>query len=114
MRFRNRKKKEKKSVTLWLEKNGETLELTMETGSKLGMLKCAKKAARLAKQGWQLINITGNDEATVGLFKGLIAGYKTGDPVPIKRMVKTAGISAVPASIKRLLKKDKETQEPSP
>ena len=51
MRFRNRKKKEKKIVTLLLEKDGETVELTMKTGSAMSMLKIAKKATSLGKQG---------------------------------------------------------------
>jgi len=113
MRFRNRKKKEKKTVTLWLEKNGETMELTMKTGSAMSMLKIAKKAASLGKQGWQLQNVTGSDEKTVGMINGVLSGYKTGDPVPIKKMVKAAGISAVPAPIKRLLKKEEKDQESS-
>lgn len=110
MRFRNRKNKEKKTVTLLLEKDGETVELTMKTGSIRSMLKLVRKSTSLGKKGWQLKDVTGSDEKTVGMITGVLSRYKAGDPVPVKKMVKAAGLKAVPDPIKRLLKKEEKDQ----
>jgi len=109
MRFRRKRKekKVKKWVHLELEKDGETKQVSMRVGKKVGMLKVAKKMGSLGKQGWQLKDISGDPE-TVGMFNSLLDGYQTGDPVPIKRMVKAAGLAATPGFIKKLIKKDKE------
>lgn len=107
MRFRRNRKKEKKWVHLELEKDGETKTVSMRMGKKIGMLKVAKKLGSLGKQGWQLKDISGDLE-TVGMFDSLLGGYNTGDPVPIKRMLKTAGLAATPGFIKKLIKKDEE------
>lgn len=109
MRFRRKKqkKKEKKWVNLELEKDGETKTVSMRMGKRIGMLKIAKKLGSLGKQGWQLKDISGDPE-TVGMFNSLLSGYHTGDPVPIKKMVKAAGLAATPGFIKKLIKKDKE------
>ena len=109
MRFRRKKKKEKKWVHLELEKDGETKTVSMRMGKKIGMLKIAKKLTSLGKQGWQLKNISG-DPKTVGLFNSLLSGYHTGDPVPIKKMVKAAGLAATPGFIKKLIKKDEKKE----
>ena len=74
------------------------------------MLKIAKKLGSLGKQGWQLKDISGHPE-TVGMFNSLLSGYHTGDPVPIKKMVKAAGLAATPGFIKKSIKKDKEKPE---
>ena len=79
----------------------------MRVGKRIGMLKIAKKLGSLGKQGWQLLNITGDPE-TVGMFNAVLDGYHTGDPVPIKRIVKTAGLVAIPGFIKKLLEKNDE------
>ena len=109
MRFRRKRqqKKEKKWVHLELEKDGETKTVSMRMSKRIGMLKIAKKLTSLGKQGWQLKDIFG-DPKTVGMFNSLLSGYHTGDPVPIKRLVKTAGLAATPGFIKKLIKKDKE------
>jgi len=107
MRLLKRKKKEKKWVHLEMEKDGEIQNISMRVGKKIGMLKIAKKLGSMGKQGWQLLNITGDPE-TVGMFNAVLAGYQTGDPIPIKRMVKAAGLSATPTFIKKLLKKDEK------
>ena len=107
MRFR--RKKEKKWVHLELEKDGEIKKVSMRMGKKIGMLKVAKKLGSLGKRGWQLKDISGDPE-TVGMFTSLLDGYQTGDPVPIKRMLKTAGLAATPGFIKKLIKKDESKQ----
>jgi len=109
MRFRRKKKKEKKWVHLELEKDGKTKTVSMRMGKRIGMLKIAKKLTSLGKQGWQLKDIQGDPE-TVGLFNSLLNGYHTGDPVPIKRMVKAAWLAATPGFIKRLIKKDEKKE----
>ena len=76
-------------------------------GQKIGMLKIAKKPGSLGKQGWQLKDISG-DPGTVGIFNSLLTGYHTGDPVPIKKMVKAAGLAATPGFIKKLIRKDEK------
>ncbi len=110
MRWKRQKKKEKKWVHLELEKDGKIKTVSMRVGKKIGMLKIAKKLGSLGKQGWQLKDITGDPE-TVGMFNAVLGGYQTGDPVPIKRMVKTAGLQAVPGFIKKLLKKDEKKEK---
>ena len=110
MRLRRNKKKAKKWVHLELEKDGEIKKVSMRMGKMIGMLKVAKKLGSLGKQGWQLKDISGDPE-TVGMFNSLLDGYHTGDPVPIKRMLKTAGLQAVPKQLKRFLKKDEEASE---
>ena len=109
MRFGRKKKKEKKWVHLELEKDGETKTVSMRMGKRIGMLKIAKKLTSLGKQGWQLKDISG-DSKTVGMFGSLLSGYHTGDPVPIKRMVKAAGLAATPGFIKKLIKKDEKKE----
>ena len=109
-KFWKRKKKAKKWVHLELEKDGETKMVSMRVGKKIGMLKIAKKLGSLGKQGWQLKDISGDPE-TVGMFNAVLGGYQTGDPVPIKKMVKTAGLAAIPKVIKKLLKKDEESNQ---
>ena len=109
MRFRRKKKKEKKWVHLELEKDGETKTVSMRMGKWIGMLKIAKKLGSLGKQGWQLKDISG-DPGTVGMFNSLLSGYHTGDPVPIKRMVKAAGLAATPGFIKKMIKKDEKKE----
>ena len=110
MRFRRKKKKEKKWVHLKLEKDRETKMVSMRMGKRIGMLKVAKKLGSMGKQGWQLKDIYGDPE-TVGMFNSLLNGYHTGDPVPIKRMVKAAGLAATPGFIKKLIKKDEGKQK---
>lgn len=112
MKWRNRKKKEKKWVHLELEKDGETKTVSMRMGKKIGLLKVAKKLGSLNKQGWALVEITGDPEA-VGMFNSVLGGYQTGDPIPIKRLVKSAGLHAVPDFIKKRLKKEDLDQESS-
>jgi len=107
MRFRRNRKKAKKWVHLELEKDGEIKKVSMRVGKKVGMLKVAKKLGSLGKQGWQLKDISGDPE-TVGMFNSLLDGYHTGDPVPIKRIVKTAGLATTPRFIKKLIKKDEQ------
>jgi len=109
MKWRNRtkKKKEKKWIHLELGKDGETKKVSMRMGKKIGMLKVAKKLGSLGKRGWQLKDISGDPES-VGMFNSVLDGYQTGDPVPIKKMVKTAGLAATPGFIKKLIKKDDE------
>lgn len=109
MRLKRKKKKEKKWVHLELEKDGETKTVSMRLGKRIGMLKVAKKLGSLGKQGWQLKDISGDPE-TVGMFNSLLSGYQTGDPVPIKKMVKAAGLAATPGFIKKLIKKDESEQ----
>jgi len=109
MRFRRKRKekKVKKWVYLELEKDGEIKTVSMRMGKRIGMLKVAKKLRSLGKRGWQLKDVLGDPES-VGLFSSVLEGYQTGDPVPIKRMVKTAGLAATPKFIKKLIKKDDE------
>ena len=107
MRLRRKKKKEKKWVHLELEKDGEIKKVSMRMGKMIEMLKVAKKLGSLGKKGWQLKDISGDPE-TVGMFDSLLSGYHTGDPVPIKRMLKTAGLAATPGFIKKLIRKDEE------
>ena len=109
MRLRRNKKKAKKWVHLELEKDGKIKKVSMRMGKMIGMLKVAKKLGSLGKQGWQLKDISG-DPDTVGMFNSLLGGYHTGDPVPIKRMLKTAGLAATPGVIKKLIKKDESKQ----
>ena len=115
MRFRRKKqqKKKKKWVHLELEKDGENKTISMRVGKKIGMLKIARKLTSLGKQGWQLKDISGDPE-TVGMFNSLLSGYHTGDPVPIKKMVKTAGLQAVPGFIKKLIKKERQEKQDEP
>ena len=109
MRLRRNKKKAKKWVHLELEKDGEIKKVSMRMGKMIGMLKVAKKLGSLGKKGWQLKDISGDPE-TVGMFNSLLDGYHTGDPVPIKKVVKAAGMVAIPRFIKKLIKKDESKQ----
>lgn len=111
MKFRH-KKKPKREITLILEKEGAEEIITMKVGKKLGMLKIAKKLTSKGKQGWQLKEITGDPEFS-GMFMGAINEFKSTEKVPVKRMVKDAGLSATPGFIKKMLKKDEKDQESS-
>lgn len=111
MRLRRKKKKKgKKFVTLHLEKDGEIHELTIKT-SMWGLTKGSKKIAEFLRRGWKLMEITGTDTEKVAMFKGLIAGYQPGDPIPVKRMVHEAGLKSVPKPLKRFFKKDESKQK---
>jgi len=111
MRFKRKKQKKKqKTVTIWLKKDEENQQFQMKVGKRLGMLKIAKKLISMGRKGWQLYDITGDPE-TVGMFKGILDGYQAGDDVPIKKMVKTAGLKSTPGFIKKLIKKDKEVND---
>ena len=104
---RKKQKKKSKWVRLELEKDGITQTVSMQMGKKIGMLKVAKKLGSFGKRGWKLKAVSG-DSGAVGLFNSVLDGYQTGDPVPIKKMVKAAGLAATPKFIKRLIKKDDE------
>ena len=106
MRFR-RKKKPHKIVKMVLEKDDEIMELELKVGKTIQMLKFAKKLAGYAGNGWQLKSITG-DSDVAEMFKGVISGYKVGDAPPVKKMMQSAGVQAIPKQLRKLLKKDKE------
>lgn len=109
MRLRNRKKR-KRSITIILEKDGETKEISMDVGKKRAMLKVAKKLASEGKAGWQLLNITGDPEIS-GMFMGAANHYKNTGKVPMKSMMKSAGLQAVPGFVKKRLGLEKEEME---
>lgn len=114
MDFLRRKKnnKKKKVIIICLEKDGQLKEVPLKVGGKWGMLKVAKKLAAEGKNGWELRDITGDPE-TAGMFMGFVENYKKTNNIPIKGMVKAAGLHAVPRQIRDLLKREKKDQESS-
>ena len=107
---RKQRKKPKRLITICLEKDGEIKEIEMEVGRKIGMLKIAKKLGSEGKQGWQLLDIKGDPEIS-GMFMGAVREFQKTGNIPIKTMVKSAGLSAVPKQIKDLLKREKKEVE---
>ena len=105
MRFR-KKKKQKRMITVILERGDETKEFPMKVGGKWGMLKVAKRLTTEGRKGWLLLDITGDPE-TAGMFMGFVDQYKKTNQIPVKGMIKAAGLSATPTFIKKLLKKER-------
>jgi hypothetical protein len=110
IRRKGQRKKKKKMITITLEKDGELRDHTLKVGKKLGMLKVAKKLASEGRKGWQLRDITGDPEIA-GMFMGAVRDFKITGKIPVKSMVKQAGLRSTPGIIKKLIKKDKEKKE---
>ena len=107
MKWRKRTKKKIRMINIILEKDDQIKEFPINVGGKWGMLKVAKRLAAEGRKGWQLQNITGDPE-TAGMFMGFVDQYKKTNQIPVKGMIKAAGLSATPTFIKKLLKKDEE------
>lgn len=91
-----------KTVTLKLEKNGETQEITMKTSSMMDMAKKARRLSGLNKDGWRVLDVYGTDPEKVAFIKRIAGGYTPG----AGEMLKAAGLSAVPGPLKKLFKKE--------
>lgn len=107
--MRRKKKKKNRMITIILEKDEQLKEFPMKVGGKWAMLKVAKRLAAEGKKGWQLKDITG-DEETAGMFMGFVDQYKKTNNIPIKGMVKAAGLQGVPRQIRDLIKREKKEE----
>lgn len=90
------------TVTLKLEKNGETQEITMKTSSMMDMAKKAARLGKLNKDGWAVVDVYGSDPEKVAFMKRIAGGYVPG----AGEMLKAAGLSAMPKPLKKLFKKE--------
>lgn len=97
--------KEEKFVILLLEKGDEVTELRFKWNKLKQKAHAAKDIAKHARNGWQLLSVSGNAEA-VDQIKRILAGYKSGDAVPVKKMMKEAGLQAMPGFLKKRLEKE--------
>lgn len=92
---------EGKFVVLKLEKNGEKQEVKMKTNSMMDMAKKAAKLARLNKNGWKVLEVTGNDTGKAAFMQKIAEGYIPG----AKEMLKEAGLPGMPKKLKRFFKR---------
>jgi len=108
-----------KSVTLKLEKDGETKEITFKT-SGLGLIKGLKHINGAYKQGWALVDVSG-DADMVSYIKKVIGGhnpFNQGVTHGVKELAGVAGLKnpvKVPGMLKRLAGKKvpgPETEDP--
>ncbi len=88
-----------------LQKDGETTELTYKFNKLKQKLHAGKELSSYLKKGWQLVEISGDDSNVEGM-KRLLAGYKTGDPVPVKGLMRETGLRVLPGFLKNRLEKE--------
>jgi hypothetical protein len=65
----------KEKVTLFLEKDGERTEYTFKI-SMWSLLKSAKKINHFIKEGWKLIDCTGDNQQFIGFIRKQIQAYE--------------------------------------
>lgn len=99
-----------KYVKVKLEKDGEVKELSYKFNKLKQQVHALKDLAKYLRKGWQLQGLSGNSEY-VASMKRLIGDYKTGDPLPIKKMMGEAGLQALPGFLKKRLEKEEPKQE---
>lgn len=95
-----------KKITLKLQKGEETKELQIGTGM-FGLAKAIRPISKALKEGWELVDVSGDDPKMVGVIQGFLSDYRK-DPehfqVEPKALVKTA------FEIKRKDKKEPESK----
>lgn len=97
--------KEEKFVNVTLEKDGETKELSYKFNKIKQKVHAMRDLAKYLRRGWELQRLSGNSEY-VASMKRLIGNYKTGDPLPIRKMMGEAGLQALPGFLKHKLQKE--------
>ena len=101
-KHKDQKKKPKKFVKLLLERNGETKEITLQTGSIWNLSKKIKPLISSAKQGWIVTEVTGNDAQNVAFISSIAGGHTPG----AKEMLSHAGLPSMPKKLKKFFKKE--------
>jgi len=94
-----------KYVIVKLEKDGETKEISYKFRKLKQQFHAMKDLAKFLRKGWQLQGLSGNSEYVASMNR-LIGNYKTGDPLPIKKMIGEAGLQALPGFLKHKLEKE--------
>ena len=104
MRFGRKKKK--KEVTLFLEKDGATKEIKLNLKSTWNMIKKVKTLSSLNRKGWKLIKTEG-DPKTVAMFNDVIKGFSPS----LKQMKDFADLPKIPEKVKKLFGKEEDKKE---
>jgi len=94
-----------KYVIVKLEKDGETKEISYKFRKIKQQLHAMKELAKFLRKGWQLQGLSGNSDYVASMNR-LIGDYKTGDPLPIRKMMGEAGLQALPGFLKHKLEKE--------
>jgi hypothetical protein len=98
-----------KFLFLKLEKDGEVKEVAVKFGGLLQKAKAAKKLLRFAREGWSVLDVTGDSEH-VESMKNLIAGYVPGGKIPVKKMMSEAGMKVLPKPLIKLLRHEEKEE----
>ena len=100
--FRGKKqKKNKKKVTLLLERDGDFKEIELNFGSKLQLLRKVKSLSRLNSDHCNLISTHGDPGKERAMFDKVISGL-----VPsAKEMLQFAGLPGLPGFLKKYFSK---------
>jgi hypothetical protein len=89
-----------KQVILRLEKAGEAVELSFKFEKNRQRLHAVKELGKYWKKGWHLASLSG-DSDYVAAMNRLLANYKTGDPVPVKGLMKETGLMVLPGFLRK-------------
>lgn len=102
------KKKKKKNVTLFLEKDGESKTVEVNLGSTWNMIKRVKTLTGFLRKGWKLVKTEG-DPKSVAMFQSVIDGNKP----TLKEMQDFANLPKIPEKVKKFFGKygEQETVE---
>jgi hypothetical protein len=99
-----------KYVNVTLEKDGEIKELSYKFNKLKQQFHAMKDLAKYLRKGWQLQKLSGNSDYVTSM-KRLIGDYKTGDPLPIRKMMGEAGLQVLPRFLKHRLQKEEGSNE---
>jgi len=83
----------KQKVTLILEKDDERTEYTFKT-SMWSLLKSAKKINHFIKEGWKLIDCTGDNQQIVAFIKKQIQAYEANPKTYSGSVKETVGVAS--------------------
>jgi hypothetical protein len=104
---KKKKEKNKRKVTLLLEKDGEFKEFQLNFGSKWSLLKAVKKLANLNRKNWNLIDTIGDPGKEKAMFDQVIAGLNPS----AKQMLDFAGLPGMPSFLKKYFNKGELKKE---